>query len=156
MNEKPVASKQNGLAKTGMLPDMSNEISSSRQLRFNSVVEDITNKYEEAEQILMVYFPQSSQPVVFTDKDLVVIGRAGGHAVTLDTTPFHGRELGVSRVHAEISYNKGTYYVRDLKSTNGTWLNQTRLAPLVHHPISAGDELRIGHCLTILHIEDKS
>ncbi len=157
MEEKSnIVSKQNKIVKTGMLPDIEAEISSSRELAYASAVEDVTKKFNDANHILMVYFPQSSEPIVFNDTDLIVIGRTGGHGVTLDTSPFHGRELGVSRVHAEISYKKGVYYVRDLKSTNGTWLNNTRLAPLAHHPVNAGDQLRLGHCLTILHVKENS
>jgi DNA-binding NtrC family response regulator len=61
-------------------------------------------------------------------------GRDEECALRLDGT-------GVSRRHAEL-YRQGALYVlRDLGSTNGTWLNGKRIE---HAPVSSGDVLRIG------------
>jgi hypothetical protein len=51
-------------------------------------------------------------------------------------------EETVSRFHVELRRGKDdTWTVRDLDSTNGTWLNGAR----VHEaPLAAGDELRLG------------
>ena len=156
MTNKPnVPIDASQIRQTGMLPKVgSTDLSASRKLRYDSAVEGVDAKYADNDHVLLVYFPQRSEPFLFPDTDLVVIGRTGGAGVNLDTSPFQGRELGVSRVHAEISFDNGTYYVRDLRSTNGTWLNNDRLEPLVPQAISAGDQLRLGHCLTILYIKE--
>ena len=139
---------------TGILPSLDDDggISSSRQLDFAIAVERVTDSYRNSDHLLMVYFPQRAEPFLFADTDAVLIGRSAGQNVDLDTTSFHGRELGVSRQHAEIVFENGAYYVRDLKSTNGTWLNTQRLAPLQRYPVEAGDQLRLGHCLMILFV----
>lgn len=158
MNDKPDAVEKQSLHKqTGMLPNLDEDarVSESKLLRYEAVVDDVTQKYSDADHVLMVYFPQRAEPFSFPDTDLIVIGRTGGDGVNLDTSPFQGRELGVSRVHAEISFENGSYFVRDLKSTNGTWLNTKKLDPLVRQAISAGDQLRLGHCLTIVYIKEK-
>ena len=36
-------------------------------------------------------------------------------------------EPQVSAHHAEIGFRQGHYYLRDLRSTNGTWVNQQRI-----------------------------
>ncbi|MBR5278288.1 MAG: FHA domain-containing protein [Clostridia bacterium] len=47
----------------------------------------------------------------------------------------------VSRKHAEIINDGGTYYLVDLNSTNGTALNGKKIPPEVRVEISAGDRL---------------
>ena len=47
--------------------------------------------------------------------------------------------------NAEISYENAAYYVQDLESKNGTWVNKTKLLPKQKMPISHRDSLRIGH-----------
>ncbi|MGJ3239164.1 MAG: FHA domain-containing protein [Anaerolineae bacterium] len=141
---------------TGLLPsiDGDKDVSSSRKLDFSIAVERMTDRYRDADHLLMIYFPQRAEPFLFADVDAVLIGRSTDQPVDLDTTSFHGRELGVSRHHAEITYENGAYYVRDLKSTNGTWLNGERLDPMKKYRVTADDQLRLGHCLMILYVRE--
>lgn len=61
------------------------------------------------------------------------IGRDDSAQLRLDGT-------GVSRLHAEL-YRQGPLYVlRDLGSTNGTWLGGRRIE---HAPVSPGSVLRV-------------
>jgi transcriptional regulator of acetoin/glycerol metabolism len=67
------------------------------------------------------------------------IGRDDGIAIRLNGS-------GVSRRHAEL-YRQGPLYVlRDLASTNGTWLGGR---PIEHAPVAAGQVLRIGDCVGV-------
>jgi FHA domain/Domain of unknown function (DUF1707) len=51
-------------------------------------------------------------------------------------------EATVSRFHAELRHDDGDrWIVRDLDSTNGTWLNGTRVREA---PVCRGDVLRLG------------
>ena len=52
--------------------------------------------------------------------------------------------LAVSQRHAEITYANGCYLLRDLKSRNGTFLNDNRLEPYSVLIINPGDQIRIG------------
>ena len=66
------------------------------------------------------------------------VGReTGKHMLTL-----HGE--GVSRVHCLLTLREGSIIVRDLGSSNGTWLNGKRLTSEQDTPISKGDVLAIG------------
>lgn len=49
--------------------------------------------------------------------------------------------LAVSRVHAQIIWKEQKYYVRDLESANGTFLNNERLAPNENMELKNGDKL---------------
>ena len=62
------------------------------------------------------------------------IGRTDEHPICLD-------DVTVSRSHAEIRWEGGSYRVVDLGSLNGTYLNQRRIeAETIRH----GDELQVG------------
>lgn len=53
-------------------------------------------------------------------------------------------ELGVSRRHAQISYEAGQYHLMDFHSTNGTWLNRQKLTPHLNYPLHSGDIITLG------------
>jgi phage tail-like protein len=67
------------------------------------------------------------------------VGRSGdGNNLTLDH-----REI--SRNHMRIVWSDDDYFlVEDLNSTNGVWLNETRLVPRVPVRINIGDVIRAG------------
>ena len=63
------------------------------------------------------------------------IGRADACQIKIDDTY-------VSAFHARIFSRDGGWYVEDLGSTNGTYLNQKRVTSPVE--LQAGDRLRVG------------
>ena len=64
-----------------------------------------------------------------------VIGRAIGCELRLDDT-------FVSQQHARIFAKNGSWYVEDLGSTNGTFVNEQRLAAPAM--LTSGDRIRVG------------
>ena len=52
-------------------------------------------------------------------------------------------EAGVSRSHAEIVESGGVYHLRDLASTNGTFVNSERISE-EDHLLQDGDKIRLG------------
>jgi len=72
----------------------------------------------------------------------------GGDAVTLgraDECTAAFNDGGLSRAHARIVWIAGTYMVEDLGSTNGTFVNDTRVeAPT---PLRDGDRVQLGNAL---------
>ncbi|MGH2497198.1 MAG: FAD-dependent oxidoreductase [Ktedonobacteraceae bacterium] len=54
----------------------------------------------------------------------------------------------ISRQHATITCANGIYLLRDLGSRNGTFINETRLAPDRDYPLKPRDHIRIGNLLT--------
>ena len=68
--------------------------------------------------------------------DELTVGRAGGCQVAL------GEDNYVSQLHARVFRRDGQFYVEDLGSTNGTYVNRKKVtAPIV---IRKGDRLQIG------------
>jgi hypothetical protein len=65
----------------------------------------------------------------------------------VDLTEDYAQQYGVSREHACIFQRKNAVEVSDLGSTNGTLLNNKRLAPFTPQPLSDGDQLQLGMLL---------
>mmetsp|Transcript_41462 Transcript_41462/g.107428 ORF Transcript_41462/g.107428 Transcript_41462/m.107428 type:complete len:251 (-) Transcript_41462:147-899(-) len=51
----------------------------------------------------------------------------------------------VSRQHVEIVYERGHFYVADLESSNGTYVNKTQLRRKKRQRIKDGDEVALGN-----------
>jgi hypothetical protein len=79
--------------------------------------------------------PAIPVPLALVTAEGVTLGRSRGSDVVL-------RDGTVSRAHAELTRMDGACWVRDLGSTNGTWLAGHRVtAP---EPVRRGDVLRLG------------
>ena len=71
------------------------------------------------------------------------IGRQPGIYMLID-------EGSVSRRHAEIIYANGKYMLQDLDSTNGTFVNGTRLSQDNAHILKPNDQIRFGKVVTCI------
>ena len=90
-----------------------------------------------------------------TDEALLVVegGPSGGESITLQgPTNTMGRqstndvvvpEAGVSRRHAEIVEDAGAYILRDLSTTNGTFVNGEGIEK-EDYPLKDGDSIRLA------------
>lgn len=79
----------------------------------------------------------------------IILGRdiPEGDFYGVDLTAYRAKVLGVSRQHAAIDILEDGCAIEDLNSTNGTWLNETRLVPQQPHPLTTGDLIRLGHLM---------
>ncbi|HEX9741650.1 MAG TPA: FHA domain-containing protein [Nitrospiraceae bacterium] len=78
------------------------------------------------------------------NKPLLTIGRKMDNDVVIDN-------LAVSGHHARVVEENGTYFIEDTGSTNGTFLNDAKIAKQRMQP---GDQIRVGK--HILVFEDES
>jgi pSer/pThr/pTyr-binding forkhead associated (FHA) protein len=92
---------------------------------------------------LRVVDPPQRRGRTFELGDEVTLGRSPGCAVPLEDDTF------TSSVHARVFHRGGEFWLEDLGSTNGTWLNEERVrdAPM---RIQRGDRMKVGS--TILEV----
>ena len=91
---------------------------------------------------LVVLEPKERKGRTYDLRDEQTVGRAAGCQITLDDTY-------VSQLHARVFSKDGSWYVEDLGSTNGTYLNTKRVAGAL--AIKRGDRVKIG--ATVLEAE---
>ena len=77
-----------------------------------------------------LFIMDEEEPILLNNIDKVILGRdsEGLQGGTLDLDEYKPFELGVSRKHVQITWDNDGYWVEDLRSTNGTWLNRERIA----------------------------
>ncbi|BFM40750.1 FHA domain-containing protein [Synechocystis sp. LKSZ1] len=61
----------------------------------------------------------------------------------LDVSGFANSDV-VSRVHADVRVEGDAYYLEDVGSANGTYINHTPLPPGNRHRLRAGDRISLG------------
>ena len=92
-----------------------------------------------------VYQPGIAPQQVALPGDTITLGRASDC-----TIPIKDRFL--SRKHAEIIRDHGTWYVRDCGSVNGTLVNGVKIAEPV--PLRPGDRIALGDSEVVFHADE--
>ena len=92
---------------------------------------------------LLLKFKNSEIKTIETEKADISIGRNPNSDIHIDN-------LGVSKQHARIVKQDGLYVVEDLNSTNGTYVNNKRVARAI---LNNNDEIHIGKHSLIISLE---
>jgi pSer/pThr/pTyr-binding forkhead associated (FHA) protein len=102
---------------------------------------------ERRDIVLRIQVVSTGRQVQLPSAEQVHIGRldaAHGIFPDVDLSPDGGLEGGVSRRHCKIWQGEGEYFIEDLGSANGTYLNGERLTPYLPHSLEDGDDLQLG------------
>lgn len=99
----------------------------------SSVVGKRLDSIVRKEQIAYLCFGNARIPVV----SVITIGRASDNNVVIDNKL-------ASRYHAVIQKIKNAYYLKDLHSTNGTFLNGERIPDDRYVKLSPSDTISVG------------
>jgi pSer/pThr/pTyr-binding forkhead associated (FHA) protein len=88
---------------------------------------------------------QSNTTIQLPDRlDVVHIGKPNGQIPPdIDVAGFPDSEV-VSRVHADVRIEGDAYYIEDVGSSNGTYVNHAPLLPGNRHRLRAGDRIALG------------
>lgn len=90
--------------------------------------------------------PESARTVLSQTR-VLTIGRQAGVSLLVDHD-------SVSRRHAEISYNERRYILRDMGSSNGTFINTTRLPAGATYVLQNGEYVRFGKVSYVFLLEE--
>jgi serine/threonine protein kinase len=94
--------------------------------------------------------------LVIPQKDQVLIGRAdprGNVIPDIDLATYGGGSAGVSRQHARMVRQDDGWFIEDLSSTNGTFVNDQPVPPSRATRLKDGDKVRCGQLLLIFHAQ---
>lgn len=85
--------------------------------------------------------------ITLPEKKSLTVGRTYKDTVVdIDLGPYGAADAGVSRLHAKLTLREGAWFIDDLGSLNGTFVNEKKLSP--DDPptrLENGDELRFSH-----------
>ena len=90
--------------------------------------------------LLVVEGPDSGARFLLPDREPQLIGRS------TEAVPLH--DDSVSRRHAELTPDEGRWWIRDLDSSNGTWINDRPIEDRT--PLAPGDRIRCGDTTLVL------
>ena len=87
----------------------------------------------------------SGQEILAKNREELIIGRAyKGIVPDIDLGPYGGSGAGVSRRHSRLLRKDGNWFVEDLGSTNGTFVNGVKVTPHQVIAVKNGDMIRCG------------
>jgi signal transduction histidine kinase/pSer/pThr/pTyr-binding forkhead associated (FHA) protein len=84
--------------------------------------------------------PDRGRQFELPDDEPQLIGRSSEALALTDQT--------ISRRHAELTPDDGRWYINDLKSSNGTYVNGVRVVS--RQPLQPGDQIRVGMTLLVV------
>jgi FHA domain-containing protein len=108
------------------------------------------------EMVLRIEIEGGSTPMLVYPKQEIIMGRRDpntGGMPDVDLTAYAGYRMGVSRRHAAIRLQDKQLHVSDLGSSNGTFLNGTRLNAHRPYQLKDGDEVRLGQMVLRLYFQ---
>jgi adenylate cyclase len=100
--------------------------------------------------IIIDYSYLSVQKRFKSEADTILIGRPSddGQKIDLDLTP----DTTVSRRHACLTYQDGDYWLEDLESRSGTWVNEQKITTKTR--LVSGDRITVGQTkLFVRHVD---
>lgn len=116
-----------------------------------------SSDFDRQTEVILFLKDRTGPLLIFPGKRFV-IGRRGnpGEAPPdLDLDPYGAAAKGVSRRHAILSRDDiaGRLTISDLKSRNGTYVNEARLLPDLPHTIHDGDMIRLGQMIMYIYFK---
>lgn len=86
---------------------------------------------------LLIYEGLGNYPDYEVEKEVCIIGKSVGVGLSIE------RET-VSGIHAKIDWTNGAYYIEDMNSTNGTYVNEEILSYKERKKLNTGDLIRFA------------
>ena len=118
---------------------------STKQLSDTAILQNVSEV--TATNTIVLFVQNYREPVgLVVDKEILLGRRLGGTRgqAYLDLEDYGAFDKGVSRTHAKIVRDDDSFFVEDLGSSNGTFVNGTPIGANKTFSLDNGDELRLG------------
>jgi len=102
-------------------------------------------------------FPDA--PLTLVVNEPITLGRALNDypKAHTDFARYEASSMGVSRTHALLSFQHGEFFLEDMESVNGTFVNEVQAPPKQKVTLKNGDEIRLGQMRIYVHfLADRS
>lgn len=111
------------------------------KVSFKNDLKSIDKEKKSLSQPTLYFHSINSSNVEFRiNKSEFVIGK---NAAAVDGAITFNK--AISRIHCKIIYQNNNYYIVDLSSANGTYVNGSRITPNDGFPLSNGDSVRLAN-----------
>jgi len=98
----------------------------------------------QVETVSLLHLQSNTTIPIAANLNVVHIGKPNGQIPPdIDVAGFPDSEV-VSRLHADIRIEGDTYYIEDVGSSNGTYVNHTPLLKGNRHRLRSGDRIALG------------
>ncbi len=97
--------------------------------------------------VVSLHIVRTGQILPLSGRDDFTLGRVSeGQSIIpdIDLSQFDAYTQGVSRLHATVKIRQNAITITDLGSSNGTRINNVKIAPHTPHQVKHGDILAIG------------
>ncbi len=119
------------------------DISSVSAIDESKISEDTksfsSQEVEQKEEIVVLKLKEKNSGQIIDVKSGDVVGR-----YSVDFFQKMNNYKLISRLHFQVLYKEGKWFIRDLESTNGTFLNTKKLEPDKDYEIKKGDVINIA------------
>ncbi|HLY25487.1 MAG TPA: FHA domain-containing protein [Aggregatilineales bacterium] len=124
--------------------EVENPSMQTKQLRGTASLEFISA--QPRKDTVIIFVEGYRDPIGTVIQPQVTLGRqvAANQRSHVDLESYGAFDKGVSRVHARIRRNGDRFFVEDMESSNGTFVNGSGLNKGESKAIKNGDELRLG------------
>ena len=105
--------------------------------------------------MIAIHLPGLEGPIIIQGKESIVLGRGEGSDLILTDIEFDADSqdlMSVSRQHAVIRRTDAGFFIEDLESTNGTWLNGRVLVPGQPYRLRSADQVRLGEQMLYVYL----
>ncbi|MEP7284949.1 MAG: FHA domain-containing protein [Chloroflexota bacterium] len=100
------------------------------------------------EDTAILLFEIDDLHVTLRNREEVVLGRvhpSNKKQPDIDLTDFGAALYGISRLHIKLARKNDSWWLEDLESSNGTWVNGERLAPFVQYELFVHSRIRLAN-----------
>jgi len=146
--DKALAQNQDDRYQT--MAEFSQDLIEARYKLRRGEVQETTTSVIDSDMVqepphLSLKLTRNGEQIIKSNQAELVVGRAHKKSSPdIDLAPHDGAKAGVSRRHARLIREKNQWYLEDLGSTNGTFLNGSRVSPHEKIIIKKGDKVRFG------------